>query len=71
MLLSKKKIQIIRDLFACPDKPRLINILEEKEEITRISKIRNSMNLTQPLSRKYQTITVETKKSSFPLYNIK
>ena len=71
MLLSKKKIQIIRDLFACPDKPRLINILEEKEEITRLSKIRNSMNLTKPLSRKYQTITVETKKSSFPLYNIK
>ena len=71
MLLSKKKIQIIRDLFTCPDKPRLINILEEKEEITRLSQIRNTMNLTQPLSRKYQTITVESKKSSFPLYNIK
>ena len=71
MLLSKKKIQIIRDLFSCPDKPRLINILDEKEEITRLSQIRNTMNLTQPLRHKYQTISVESKKSSFPLYNIK
>ena len=71
MLLSKRKIKTIQDLFRSPDKPILMDISNEKEEISRLSQSKNYMNLSNPKESKYKSYTEEIKKSSFPVYNTK
>ena len=71
MLLSKRKIKSIQDLFRNPDKPTLINISNQKEEIMKLSQSKNYMNLSNPKASKYKSMTEEIKKSSFPIYNTK
>ena len=71
MLLSKRKIKTIQDLFRSPDKPILMDISSEKEEISRLSQSKNYMNLSNPKESKYKSYTEEIKKSSFPVYNTK
>ena len=71
MLLSKRKIKTIQDLFRSPDKPILMEISNEKEEISRLSQSKNYMNLSNPKESKYKSYTEEIKKSSFPVYNTK
>ena len=71
MLLSKKKIQVIHNLFEVPYKPALINIAEQKEDTTKLSQIINPMNFSQKLKNNNINIEESLKKSSFPSYNIK
>ena len=71
MLLSKRKIKTIQDLFRSPDKPILMDISNQKEEISRLSQSKNYMNLSNPKESKYKSYTEEIKKSSFPVYNTK
>ena len=71
MLLSKRKIKSIQDLFKNPDKPTLININNQREDITRLSQINNSSKFSYPQKSKYKSVTEQTKKSSFPVYNTK
>ena len=71
MLLSKRKIKTIQDLFRSPDKPILMDISNQKEEITRLSQSKNFMSLPNPKVSKYKSTTEEIKKSSFPIYNTK
>ena len=71
MLLSKRKIKTIQDLFRSPDKPILMDISNQKEEISRLSESKNYMNLSNPKESKYKSYTEEIKKSSFPVYNTK
>ena len=71
MLLSKRKIKTIQDLFRSPDKPILMDINNQKEEISRLSQSKNYMNLSNPKESKYKSYTEEIKKSSFPVYNTK
>ena len=71
MLLTKRKLQIIHELFTAPYKPTLINISDQKEEMVRLSKIRHSSLMTEPVIKKYKSYTENYKKSSFPVYNIK
>ena len=71
MLLSKRKIKTIQDLFRSPDKPILMDISNQKEEISRLSQSKNYMNLSNPKGSKYKSYTEEIKKSSFPVYNTK
>ena len=71
MLLSKKKIQVIHNLFEVPYKPALINIAEQKEDTTKLSQIINPMNFSQKLKNNNINIEEILKKSSFPSYNIK
>ena len=71
MLLSKRKIKTIQDLFRSPDKPILMDISNEKEEISRLSQSKNYMNLSNPKESKYKSYTEEIKKNSFPVYNTK
>ena len=70
MLLSKRKIKTIQDLFRSPDKPILMDISNQKEEISRLSQSKNYMNLSNPKESKYKSYTEEIKKSSF-VYNTK
>ena len=71
MLLSKRKIKTIQDLFRSPDKPILMDISNQKEEISRLSQSKNYMNLSNPKESKYKSYTEEIKKNSFPVYNTK
>ena len=71
MLLSKRKIKTIQDLFRSPDKPILMDISNQKEEISRLSQSKNYMNLSNPKESKYKSYTEEIKKNSFPEYNTK
>ena len=71
MLLTKRKLQIIHELFTAPYKPTLINISDQKEEMVRLSKIRHSSLMAEPVIKKYKSYTENYKKSSFPVYNIK
>ena len=71
MLLSKRKIKTIQDLFRSPDKPILMDISNQKEEISRLSQTKNYMNLSNPKESKYKSYTEKIKKSSFPVYNTK
>ena len=71
MLLSKRKIKTIQDLFRSPDKPILMDISNQKEEISRLSQSKNYMNLSNQKESKYKSYTEEIKKSSFPVYNTK
>ena len=71
MLLSKRKIKTIQDLFRSPDKPILMDISNEKEEISRLSQSKNYNSISNPKESKYKSYTEEIKKSSFPVYNTK
>ena len=71
MLLSKRKIKTIQDLFRSRDKHILMDISNQKEEISRLSQSKNYMNLSNPKESKYKSYTEEIKKSSFPVYNTK
>ena len=71
MLLSKRKIKTIQDLFRSPDKPILMDISNQKEEISRLSQSKNYMNLSNPKESKYKSYTEEIKKNSFPVYKTK
>lgn len=61
----------MHELFTAPYKPTLINISDQKEEMVRLSKIRHSSIMTEPVIKKYKSYTENYKKSSFPVYNIK
>ena len=61
----------MHELFTAPYKPTLINISDQKEEMVRLSKIRHSSLMTEPVIKKYKSYTENYKKSSFPVYNIK
>ena len=61
----------MHELFTAPYKPTLINISDQKEEMVRLSKIRHSSFMTEPVIKKYKSYTENYKKSSFPVYNIK
>ena len=61
----------MHELFTAPYKPTLINISDQKEEMVRLSKIRHSSLMAEPVIKKYKSYTENYKKSSFPVYNIK
>ena len=61
----------MHELFTAPYKPTLINISDQKEEMVRLSKIRHSSFMKEPVIKKYKSYTENYKKSSFPVYNIK
>ena len=61
----------MHELFTAPYKPTLINISDQKEEMVRLSKIRHSSLMAEPVIKKYKSFTENYKKSSFPVYNIK
>lgn len=61
----------MHELFTAPYKPTLINISDQKEEMVRLSKIRHSSLMAEPVIKKYKSYTENCKKSSFPVYNIK
>lgn len=69
MLLSKRKIETIHQMFQAPYKPSIININYENDEIERLSQIKNSVNYSQTMNNKYINDTIDIKKSSFPIYN--
>ena len=69
MLLSKRKIKTIQDLFRSPDKPILMDISNQKAEIARLSQSKNYVSLPNPKESKYKSNTEVIKKSSFPVYN--
>ena len=69
MLLTKKKIKLIHELFNLPYKPSLINIENEKEEMIKLSQIKTPINLSQTIKNK--STNKIYKKSSFPAYDIK
>ena len=71
MLLSKRKIKTIQDLFRSPDKPILMDISNQKEEISRLSQSKNYNSISNPKESKYKSYTEEIKKNSFPVYNTK
>ena len=71
MLLSKRKIKTIQDLFRSPDKPILMDISNQKEEISRLSQSKNYNSISNPKESKYKSYTEEKKKNSFPVYNTK
>ena len=72
MLLSKRKIETIHQLFKVPYKPTLTNLFSQKDEIaTKSIQLKNSTlnsrRINQPQS-KYNNTTIEPIKSNYPVY---
>ena len=69
MLLSKRKIETIHQMFTAPYRPTIINIDGQNQEIEVLNKMKNSIKYSHTVTNKYKSNTLEIKKSSFPLYN--
>ena len=72
MLLSKRKIETIHQLFKVPYKPTLTNIFSQKDEIaTKSIQLKSSTLNSRPINQppsKYNNKTIEPIKSNYPVY---